>query len=267
MTLPRITINVRVKPYLGFFHFPNTTILVYDLGLSESEANYFMTNPNYIYKNFTVHYPNLPPHVKWLTSMAFKVLIITECLTDYQICLWFDTSIVFHASPDKLISKYVLDRGSSFVYYINPAHHNVAWATHPIMFSYLPSNISKFNTKTMEMSQGGAILLYNTKFLKQKIMQYAVACALTHECLAPNYELTSKRVPFGSFNPFGNFEHRYCNTSYNPWNHPFVCHRFDQSLWMILVANAYDFDLSIFRPKKEENIALADRSIGRRTNQ
>ena len=41
--------------------------------------------------------------------------------------------------------------------------------------------------------------------------------------------------------------------------HPFVCHRFDQSLWIILVTNAYNFDKSKYRPKTPELIASANR--------
>ena len=240
--------------------FPGQNVMVFDLGLSQDEINFFLADRRYIYNK--LEFSNYPKHVKWLTSMAFKVLCIMECLIQYGNCLWFDTSIVFHENASKLIMKHIIKQKSSFVYYIKPAGHNVAWATHPIMFAYLPSNISHFNQENVQMSQGGASMTVNTFELKHKIMKFAIACALTHECIAPNYEITAKRVRWGTYNPWGNFEHRYCNSSY-PKNHPFVCHRFDQSMWMILVANCYNFDERKYRPVRGDEIGFPNRAIGK----
>ena len=203
-----------------------------------------------------------PKHVKWLTSMAFKVICIMECLIEYGNCLWFDTSIVFHETPEKLVMKHIIKQKSSFVYYIKPAGHPVAWATHPLMFAYLPANITHFNQPQVQMSQGGASITVNTYELKHKVMKFAIACALTWECIAPNYPITAKRVRWGTYNPWGDFEPRYCNASY-PKSHPFVCHRFDQSMWMILVANCYNFDEKKYRPIRGDEIGFPNRAIGK----
>ena len=47
--------------------------------------------------------------------------------------------------------------------------------------------------------------------------------------------------------------------------HPHVCHRFDQSMWMILVANHYDFDVTKYRPSMQEIIGIPDRTAGKLT--
>ena len=72
------------------------------------------------------------------------------------------------------------------------------------------------NQKDVPMSQGGATIIYNTVDLRDGIMKWAVACALTPECLMPNYELTEARTGlYGTrFNPWGNFEHRHCSNQY-----------------------------------------------------
>ena len=166
-----------------------------------------------------------------------------------------------------------MPRSRTTLYYIKPAGHNTAWATHPNMFSYLPSNISHFNLNKTQaeqlnppqdwaMSQSGAIIAINSFEFKHKIMKYAISCALTQDCIAPNYEMTDKRIRFGSrYNPYGNFDNRYCDNKYDRV-HPFVCHRFDQSLWMILVANCYNFNVSKYRPSWGENVAQPDRRMG-----
>ena len=57
------------------------------------------------------------------------------------------------------------------------------------MFAYLPSNISKFNMEDFHTSQAGAVILYNTDELMHGIYKWAIACALTKECIMPSYEL------------------------------------------------------------------------------
>ena len=233
-------------------HFKNASVVIYDLGLDEDQVEFFKNDTRYIYKKFD--FEKYPEHVKYLQNMSFKVLSLMECLISYQICIWFDTSILFKRSAVMLTYKYVLSNKSSFVFYIKSTGHNTAYATHPMMFAYLPSNITRFNQPGNNglMSQGGAIILLNTQELKHKIMKFAIACALTRECISPPYHLTED-TEYGL---------KYCNEKYPP-THPFVCHRFDQSLWNILVANCYDFNFKKYRPGKVEVIASPDRKVGR----
>ena len=172
----------------------------------------------------------------------------------------------FDARATFLNALYIYARNSSFVYYIHPAPHNAPWATHPIMFSYLPSNITKLNQKTANMCQSGAVLMYNTVEFQQKAMKYAIGCALTPECMFPNYELSERRTDIMNermaekSNPWGSFEHKHCpGFSKAPWNKPFNCHRYDQSLMAILISNMYDHDYSMYRPMWSEVIGVTDR--------
>lgn len=181
----------------------DTKVLIYNLGDLKRDQIEFLNNSTrkYIYREY--NYDSYPEHCKWLDNMCFKLMIVSECLTEFRACLWMDSSIVMTESPEKLVDDFVISRKSSFVYYVHPTKHSTAWATHPIMFSYLPSNISKFNNldfydadssqnSPFYMSQAGAIILYNTHDLKHGIFKYALACALTSECLMPSYELDAK---------------------------------------------------------------------------
>lgn len=76
--------------------------------------------------------------------------------------MWFDTSIWFTKNADVAIQKYAIEQNTDFVYYIHPAGHNIAWATHPEMFGYFPSNVSVFNELPAfrKMSMAGAVIIY-----------------------------------------------------------------------------------------------------------
>ena len=167
-------------------------MLVFDIGLSKSQAIYFKNHSfenqtKYIYRKF--NFTNYPQKTLWLTGMSWKIFAHMECLIQFSACQWFDASIVFQKSTDQIVKKYVYERKSSFVYFIRPAGHTTPWATHPFMFFYFPSNIRKMNDKKLLMPQSGAQILYNTVELQQGFMKWAIACALTPDCMFPNYEL------------------------------------------------------------------------------
>ena len=247
-----------------FTHFRNhdntpAKVIVYDLGIDIRQLKYYRTNPQLELRKFD--FSKYPEEVKWLTNMSFKVLILRECLMEFGSCLWFDTSIEFHKNSTELVKKYVYERGSSFIYYIKPAMHNPAWATHPIMYAYLPSNITKMVKQSYPMCQGGAHITVNTEDLKHHVMKWAIACALTPECIAPNYPVSELRTDYGTrYNPWGEFEIRHCDKK-NPPGRPFNCHRFDQSMWMILVTNLYDYNASKFRANLNDIIAMPNRTL------
>ena len=151
---PNVTLENRVKPQLFtavsenhfnehvansesvFKNFPGQKILVFDIGLSKSQAIYFKNytfenQTKYIYKKFD--FGNYPRKTLWLTGMSWKIFAHMECLIQFSACQWFDASIVFQKSTDQIVQKYVYERNSSFVYYIRPAGHTTPWATHPFM--------------------------------------------------------------------------------------------------------------------------------------
>ena len=131
------------------------------------------------------------------------------------------------------------------------------------MFSYFPSNITRMNDKKLLMPQSGAQILYNTVELQQGFMKWAIACALTPDCMFPNFELSEVRIKFETrYNPYGTFEHKHCSRE-NPALRPFNCHRYDKSLFAMLVQNMYGYDLGKYRTLRYEWVANPDRAAGR----
>ena len=248
-----------------FENFPGRKVLVYDLGIAATQHKQFMQDDRYDYRKF--NFTKYNEEVWWLTNMSFKVLILRDCLMEFGSCLWFDTSLEFFKNDTEILDKYVYERNSSFIYYIRPAIHNPAWATHPLMYSYFPSNVTSMLKKTFSSGQGGATITVNTDELKHGVMKWAIACALTPECIAPNYPINHERtdefgvIKYGTrYNPWGSFEIRHCDKK-NSVYRPFTCHRFDQSMWMILVANLYDLNPIKFRAAMNDIIAMPDRTM------
>ena len=145
-----------------------------------------------------------------------------------------------------------------FIYYIHPAGHNIAWATHPEMFSYFPSDVSKFNEDVKKggrgMSMAGAVIIYDTERCRNGILKWAYMCALTKECISPTTGLSSPKLWHGIMT----VDNHFCNGT-APRQKPFNCHRYDQSLLSILVNNFYGYETSRFHIDRSEWIAHSKR--------
>ena len=74
---------------------------------------------------------------------------------------------------------------------------------------------------TKTMPQSGGMLVFSTKFVRNIIMKWAIVCSLLEDCIAPP----------GSYLD--------CGDNY-PVDEFGGCHRYDQSIFTIVVSNAYD---------------------------
>jgi len=236
----------------AFEHFKHDKILVYDLGLTKSQVNHIKDSNKYIYAKYD--FDKYPKHAKTLMNMVFKVTIWIECLKKYGACLWFDTSILFQENADKVIKSHVIGNDVDFLYYIHPAGHNIAWATHPEMFGYFPSNVSVFNEIDRKMSMAGAVIIYDTEECRNGIIKWAYMCALTSSCIEPKSELWPKRLWHGIMY----HDNHYCNGT-TPKQRPYNCHRYDQSLLSILVNNFYGYETERFHLEQKDWIAVTRR--------
>lgn len=238
-----------------FEHFPDQKVMVYDIGLSQQQVNYFQKNTtHYIYRKYD--FLKYPAHAHTLMNMVFKITIWIECLMSFKACMWFDTSIWFTKSADVAIQKYALGKDTDFIYYIHPAGHNIAWATHPEMFGFFPSNVSVFNESPVhrKMSMAGAVILYDTYPCRHGILKWALLCALEEQCISPVSELWPKRERRGELY----YDNHYCNGE-QPQQKPYNCHRYDQSLLSILVNNFYKYDILRFHMEPKDWMAEAKR--------
>ena len=82
-------------------------------------------------------------------------------------------------------------------------------------------------------------------------MKWGLLCALTKDCMAPpsvwlKPDKTNKYCPKGK------------ETKMN--NH--ICHRYDQSLFSILLKNHYGYDTSIYQVQDEEDFIGIPERVG-----
>ena len=193
----------------------NIKIIVYDLGLKRHEVEQLRNIPNVAYRVFD--FSVFPTFVLNLHNYSWKPLIIQRVLSEFGGVLWMDTSVVFQDSYDKIV-QYMVEKNSSFLYYFKRAGHTILSGTDPRMLEFLPmkgtSEMSKY------MPQAGAILIYNTRLVRDNIMKWVLACSLIEHCIAPSGPA------------------RHCDNF--PPDKFGGCHLYDQSLFAITVSNAYE---------------------------
>eukprot|EP00731_Ephydatia_muelleri_P010040 Em0005g626a len=72
-------------------YFPRTKIIVYDLGLTESERRQLTSYCNVELRNFP--FEKYPDHVRDLQTYAFKPLVVSEVAREYEVILYGDASV------------------------------------------------------------------------------------------------------------------------------------------------------------------------------
>lgn len=208
--------------------FPNKILIVYDLGLSKQEVKKLRKISFVEYKKF--NFVSYPKHVENLHTYAWKPLIIQQLLNQYGGVMWMDSSIILTRNITYLLERMVkLQTG--FLFYLPGAEHSIVSATHPQMLQYLP--MADLEAMTDEMNQGGGIIILNTPQVLRDIFRWMLVCALHKECITPK----------GS--------KRFCDFKF-PKDHFGGCHRYDQAMMSILVANANNYNQERYRLKKKE---------------
>ena len=157
-----------------------------------------------------------------------------------------DRSKIEHISQ-----KYAINRFNNFLYYVHSAGHSISWGTNAGMFSYLPANIKKMNEAAgpnAYMGQANGVMIWNTLEMKHEIFKWALLCALTKYCIAPE---TVWRLEDRVY--------KWCPKGKETIGHDYVCHRYDQSMFGILVRNFYGYDESRYQVPDEELIGRPER--------
>ena len=262
--------------------FPGKKIVFYDLGLSLGEAMYLQNKTDiYIYRR--LEYKNYPWHISQLKTYAWKVAIWAQVLPEFGSIIWFDTSIFFWDGAKDIINKKIRDpsKDSSWIYYIKSAAHDISSHSHPLMYSYFPSNITKHSHISTKMKMAGAVIIYNDDKLRDNIMKWALLCALTPDCIYPERSMKTCTPPsdqlyrqdkyrshhylkeFSEVNETTGIE-RDPELVYNNWHRTSdrtrYCHRFDQAMMSILIGNYYNFDVDKYFCHHTTSIAKPVRS-------
>ncbi|VDP10736.1 unnamed protein product [Soboliphyme baturini] len=74
-------------------HFPGETLIVYDLGFTQEQADQIKTSCNVEYRKFPLE--KFPDYVGNLIEYRFKFYIVAEVLRKNKAAWWLDTSVYF----------------------------------------------------------------------------------------------------------------------------------------------------------------------------
>ena len=147
-----------------------------------------------------------------------------------------DTSVLIKDNCTTIL-QYVQRFPSGFLYYLVPNGHSIVSATHPKMLEYIPIHI--VNNTQPKMPQASGMLFYNTEEVRHLVFKWAILCSLQEHCIAPKGSTVSCGFNFPE-DRFGG------------------CHRYDQSMFSVLVYNAFD-PQSYILPQKLQTFAAMER--------
>ena len=196
---------------------PTTKLILYDLGLSAAQKGKLQRYCNVEVRPF--RYEKYPPHTKNLLLYAWKIFIIKEVASEYEVLFYGDSSVrvVGPSFADKVfpfLLKFPFVAGSV-------TSMPIVSLTHDGMLQYLNLSLSRKQMDQFGHLEAGCWVMWANSLMRTKFLNYWVDCALHQKCIAP---IGSKRSP--------------CDVGkYIKGAGVYIgCHRYDQSaLAMILI--------------------------------
>ena len=128
----------------------------------------------------------------------------------------------FRLQTNELTKVYKKAMKNGGVVMFSSTRSSITTYTNHQMYDYLPSNVSLLNKTTMV--EANSFLMYRTEIIYNEIFRWWLYCAIDGDCIAPpDTTILCYRVD------------NHLNKG---------CHRQDQSALNILLANAFDFQIS-----------------------
>ena len=134
---------------------------------------------------------------------------------------WFDASIRFDETNLAGAFRKAVD--SQGLVMFHRSVHSIYGVTAERLYDYLPADIELL--KTIETRGGGAILMYNTRWMFHNVLWPLWLCALEQNCFDPPGDFLECNLPMLKY-----------------WDQFAGCHRYDMSVLAILLLNAFDYE-------------------------
>ncbi len=170
----------------------NPKIIVYDIGLTAQQVAEVSKICLVEVRPFRFdRYPeHVTPHT--LTNYAWKPLLMREVTREYEIVVWTDTSIRFHASLKEYIFPFFLSTNLNVMGlpYRYP-RCNIATYTHDGMIKYL--NLTREELTRLPQIQSGLVIFWMNSDTVERIVHEWADCALHLDCISPKGAV--KEVP------------------------------------------------------------------------
>ena len=199
-------------------NLPNTRLIVYDLGLSIGNKTQLSKFCNVEVRPFD--FSKYPLYVKRLLTYAWKPIIISEVIREYEIVIYGDASMRFRRpAAERLIPRLL-----EFPFVSGPSHRFPSTTlTHDSTLKFLGLNMSRaIAAKEINGTVPATLFCaWFTSVIREKWMKRWLDCALHEECIAP-----PGSSPYGCK---GNYRLKKGDGAYTG------CHRFDQSALNIIL--------------------------------
>ncbi|KAI6177817.1 hypothetical protein M3Y97_00948900 [Aphelenchoides bicaudatus] len=190
--------------------YPDSKIVIYDIGITEEHIEEIKTWCNVLYRKFK--FGQYPPHVRRLSSYAFKMINV-EAFQEFKTFFYIDTSIRFTGKNLHIFLQGVKNKDLlPFSIHTDPKH-SVYASTDPRMYEYLP--LPKIIGYMFEF-QSGFQFVTDSPYTRY-IFKWWYLCAMTENCVAP----------VGAISHCKPKEYRETRYTY------MKCHRFDQAFYNI----------------------------------
>ncbi|KAI6198834.1 Protein of unknown function DUF1647 family-containing protein [Aphelenchoides besseyi] len=193
--------------------YPNSRIIMYDLGLSDKKINELITWCNVEYRKFD--FSKYPQHVSQLLTYAFKLLIL-EVLQEHKTFFYLDSSARLTGRNLDTFLRAVKE-GRLMPLSTHGFTTHIGSLTSPFtlliseMYDYVPIS---FNL--LQMTEIQSTMFLSDSSYTRKILKWFYLCAMTEECIAPKGS-----IRHCALNEYPTY---YSNIYLN-------CHRFDQAFW------------------------------------
>ena len=200
------------KALFGSFHehMPNTKIIIYDIGLTDSQVSTLQTYCNVEIRKF--NFQKYPEYFKKFKNYAWKTVIAKEMSEEFELFFYCDSSVRFknpisHLLP--LLLRFPLVPGSMIP-------DLIVGRTHDGMLKYLMTRLEL--ARFSQSIQSGVYIMWVTPLIKEKFLASWIDCGMHMDCISPEGATADgchERDPTGGY---------------------IGCHRYDQSAMnMILI--------------------------------
>ncbi|KAK6766195.1 hypothetical protein RB195_025850 [Necator americanus] len=243
--------------------YKTANIVVYDIGLSKKGVVRVKRWCHVEYRRF--NFEDYPSYFRQLHTFRWKPIVIAEALRDFGVIWYMDTSVIVRKGDLRHIYALLKCRQKPRISFpvpsveerdtreiqrrITPPWDTIQWtanlqecmkstyllhsftghgiyaATDPSLYSYFPVFFEELRKPKAKMYEAGLVLAMRTRETMEKIVKWSVLCALEENCMGTR--IIPNTCEFTNGDRYSSFAH---------------CHRYDQSVVNVLLADAYYYD-------------------------
>lgn len=209
---------------------PSENLLIYDLGISESDVQLLLTFCNTTTIKCTIiqkqDFSQYPSYIMQDEKLhLFRPILIKNALIRYRTILFLTNNVRFKCSGKTLTNILKRTQQQNHVTSLEIKKLPITSKTHPRMFDYFNSDVDSF--LFVRQVKLDAIFFHYSRFLDDKILLPWLKCVFTRQCIQP----------IGA-----NSNSNHCKFNKKPQYRYSGCHGFDESAFNIICGLTFNFN-------------------------